>query len=273
MPQLVEPVARTPAHGSEQVPKTPAHASDQGLVALGVPESTPAAKLTPRTSARASLEADSAVVGGVAVAPQAEPETSESEVLACDFKVSIYEILQLVCEVSGPDSKQNLRWALRGEETGKEEHIGVADFIESELTYCEFQRLLLRITERKTQGLDPDLAWRLPVHRRLQGFLKHVFFPSLECPLVSAKEVEQPVEASEPVAPDEQPVASDASPAPDATVEGGAEDAVEVTADVDDKPRPFVLWRGFEGSDLHCQEGMAAPRAWPEEYEVGVAAW
>merc|ERR1712216_685464 len=83
-----------------------------------------------------------------------------------------------------------------GEDVQVEDVIGIVDFLESELTFCEFQRLLLRISEEKTQGIDPDLAWRLPTHRRLEGFLMHVFLPSV-ANSPDAKQVEQPAAEAE----------------------------------------------------------------------------
>merc|ERR1712054_7990 len=137
-----------------------------------------------RVSARSSLD----VSGGAPLSPSLEmnseafAEASPAEVSACDFKLTVEEVLKFLCEVSSPDSVTKLCWEINYEDVQVEDGIAMLDFLESELTFCEFQRLLLRISEEKTHGINPDLAWRLPTHRRLEGFLMHVFLPSVANP-------------------------------------------------------------------------------------------
>jgi len=209
---------------------------------------------------------------------QGSPEVSDAEVLACDFKLTFLEVLQLICEVSSSDSASKLCWAVKGEDGEKEEKVGVLDFVETELTFCEFQRLLLRISESKTQCLDPAISSGLPLHRRLQGFLKHVFLPSLEpqeepAPQEAAADDAEGAEvdpdaAETPAA--EAPAAAEVAPATDSPLE-----PIDNMDDEHPKEvRPFNPWQGFEGKDLyHCQEAMSAPRAWPQDYELSVSAW
>jgi len=240
---------------------------------LNIPRGASSVPASARASARHSV--DQPEIESTSAAPmlQIEPEVlveaSPSEVLACDFKLSILEVLKLLSEVASPYSVQKLCWAVDAQDAAQEELIGILDFIESELTFCEFQRLLVRISEEKTQGLDPGLAWRLPIHRRLEGFLAHVLLPSLEG---APKEIKSEVEK-----PSEDPESSPADPAVasvnDADETAGTEHAVEAPAPETLDTESFHLWRGFDDGDLDCKEEEGASRVWLEDFELSIGSW
>jgi len=209
-----------------------------------------------------------------------------SEVLACDFKVTILEVLKLLSEVSSPHSVENLRWALRGEDLAQEELIGILDFVESELTFVEFQRLLLRIVEEKTQVLDPDIAGRLPSHRRLQGFLDLVLMPALNRhgtakskPEAKQIATEGDVSGATEVRPEDREgnketvVSDDNEDKGDDKEPPAVEPAIEASGPQSPQARLFGLWRGFDDGDLECLEEDVAPRVWPEDFEQSVGSW
>jgi hypothetical protein len=230
----------------------------------------------------------------------AAAEVPDSDVLGCDFTLSLLEVLQLILEISSPDSLQQLVWAVRGDTPAAIDQIGLLDFLETELAFCEFQRLLLRISESKTESLDRAVAMNFPLHQRLQGFLRHVLLPAFESNEKSADKLttrqQSPEGAEEDLA---QKAASpldgggemsqeqsgedrtEANAAAAAT-EGGAEaegvdgDEGEPTGPRSPSPqqaRTFAFWQGFDGGDLHGLEELAAPRAWPEDYELSVSEW
>jgi hypothetical protein len=276
------------AHYLSEVPdvakgQTNQRANSISMTTMPELPSTTAAKsrVSPRTSA---LAADAGEGAQSPEAEQAVVEASDSEVLACNFSLSIAEVLQLICEVSSPDSTQKLCWAEKGEDSKKEERIAILDFVETELAFCEFQRLLLRISECKTRALDPEVAFRLPIHRRLQGFLRHVLLPGLE-PKRASKTESQPQEAAEEGEPpaEENLAATEATSAEEAAadlapeVEAGSVGKISLppsrAVSKTDQPQSFNLWQGFDDGDLHGLEELAMPRSWPEDYELSVGAW
>lgn len=138
-------------------------------------------------------------------------EVPTTEVLNCNFTLTFLEVLRLVLEVLSPASIDKLCWAVRGEDSHTDQRIAMLDFVESELTYCEFQRLLLRISERKTSDLQP--TGEFPLHRRLEGFLKHIFLPSLDKPYALPKKEEEVKDEPPPVV-NIEPVETVPSPQP-----------------------------------------------------------
>merc|ERR1711879_516310 len=67
-----------------------------------------------------------------------------------------------------------------GDEPPAEGRVSLLDYLETELTFVEFRRILVRIADRQTVVNDPTsmLSQRLPLHRRFEGFLKHIFLPA-----------------------------------------------------------------------------------------------
>jgi len=203
------------------------------------------------------------------------PEALPSDVLACDFTLTVVEALRLAGEVLSPQSLAKLCWAVSGEESPRDERVALLDYVETEISYPEFVRFLLRLAETKTQQLEPSIAVRLPLQRRFQGFLRHVFVPSLENPYTPP---EVPAAA-------EDSAALDGSGTGDAAELSGTGDAVEkaggesAEGDEQEQPEaekiprpPFEFWDGFDDLVLEAEEAMA-PRIWPEHFEEEVSAW
>jgi hypothetical protein len=238
-----------------------------------------------QSSELASTDVAEAPVSLEAAAPEV-PEASDTEVMTCNFKMSMLEVLRLLAESYSSDTVKKLCWAIRGEDSIiDDERVAVLDFVETEVTFCEFERLLLRISEQKTQDLNPDVGQRLPLHRRLQGFLKHILFPALEGRSETAPEPEQLDEerkASKSSAAEGLETA-DATGVEPSTSDPPAEEVAEATSASLPKEkacsgteleiRPFEVWRGFDGGDLDGLEEMAAPRIWLSEYETSVVDW
>jgi hypothetical protein len=203
-------------------------------------------------------------------------QASAAEVLACDFSLTVIEVLRLLVEVLSPASVQQLCWAVRGKESAQDGCVAVLDFVETEMAFCEFQRFLLRVSEQKTLEID---AQQLSMSQRLEGFLKHVFLPALDDRYKGPKLIppEEETEDAEPAS----AVAEDAdivTESPIAPEEGKEEAESPDNVPQADKPsslesRLFDLWQGFEGTDLHAQEELYALRAWPAGYEKAVLSW
>lgn len=217
-----------------------------------------------------------------AAAPAPPPEAPTTEVLSCDFTLTVLEALHLAGEVLTPSSLTNLCWALPGEEAPKTERVALLDYVETEMTYPEFTRLLLRVAECKTQQLDPAVAERLPTHRRLEGFLRHVFMPSLERPYVPPEsssssaddtalgtgEAEAAAAGSVDTLEQRKNSVDGSGAGPEADAEGDGE---ELEAKPIPRP-PFNFWNGFDDASLEAEEAVA-PRIWPERFEEEIAAW
>merc|ERR1712190_480372 len=92
------------------------------------------------------------------------------------------DVLGLLTEVLLPESLAKLCWTLRDAGLPKDEHVALLDYLETELTFAEFLRILLRITERATK--PAVFSGPLPLHRRVEDFLEHVLFPALSKPYV-----------------------------------------------------------------------------------------
>jgi len=216
----------------------------------------------------AARGADVADTTPPAAQQNASAEHPATDVLNCNFTLTMLEVLRLALEVLSPTSIEKLCWAVRGDDSPMDQRVAILDFVESELSFCEFQRLLLRISERKTKDLARSSD--MPLHRRLEGFLKHVFLPSLEKPYELPKKEDCEVSTAQ-VDTSRQPLdgtddSKDQQVVSDMEIQQTRE---EVVQDV----HKFEIWQGFEGSDLHEQEEMGALRVWPEEYESRIADW
>lgn len=217
-----------------------------------------------------------AAAGNGGVLPRTEATTEE--VLRCDFRITVFDALRLVVEVMSSRSAANLRWVVPGDST--DDLVALLDYAETELTTAEFERVLLRVVDFKSE-LDTELCERLPLHRRYEGFLRHVLVPGLETGIVyappaalvaaaadsapAAAECAGDAAAEGSVAPLEEPPAADAEPPP-------ADD------DAGDEPAPpakepeLDFWRGIEDEDFEAEVAMSV-RVWPDGFESQVAEW
>jgi hypothetical protein len=189
-------------------------------------------------------------------------EPSLMEVLQCDFTMGVLEALRFLSELWSPQSRARLCWELLREESPKDERVSLLEFMETELTFVEFSRLILRLVERHTE----EAMSALPLHRRLEGFMRHVFLPALKVPYVPP--IPPPAPMQEPADPpvQEEATATDApGPETDAppSSSGGAREAGE----------PKTFWRGLLNSDSKEAVTSAAPRCWPKDYDQEAAEW
>merc|ERR1711933_323850 len=106
-----------------------------------------------------------------------EREIAAQEVMQCNFQTPLLLLIRILLEVCLPQHASQLQWQLSGEESERQECIALLDYIETELTFTEFERVLCRIVECTIESEDPDFA--APVSIRLEAFLKLVFIPAL----------------------------------------------------------------------------------------------
>jgi hypothetical protein len=128
----------------------------------------------------------------------------------CDFTRSTVEVLGFIAEMMRSSSLTKLRWSVRGDDS-TEGLVPLLEYVESEVTFIEFQRLLMRLADcpstRSEEAMAASTEWQqLPAFQRLDMFLRTIFEPSLCKPYKPP----QP----KPSVPD--PVTIDPEPSPDA---------------------------------------------------------
>lgn len=232
----------------------------------------------------AAGEAAEMLVGKSVVASQASLQTFDCkpiDVLKCDFTIGVLELLRLMVEVCSPESVRKIRWFPDIEEKPTEETVALLDFLETEVTFCEFQRLLLRLAERQT-ALGPPPCGLMALAQRFEGFLRHVFVPALSAPYLKP----EPPSVAEEAAADAEEQADATLDAPPAVGKGSGAAAVPSAEAAEDKdgdagadaeveeapPSPLPFWRGF--LEPRCEsEVNLAPRVWPKQFEQLLADW
>jgi len=258
-------------------------------------------------------------------------EIDRDEVQQCDFSLTMLQALRLMAEVVAPNTLPDVHWELRpplpsdfapladgdgSSATGDavsaatsdenvqmqpqvaplDEQVSVFDYVESEVVFTEFLRVVVQMAELGTKR-NLTLTERLPLARRLDLFLWHVFLP-----LLRTRYTPPPEEDEED--PNNRRLGSATSSA-----EGGAEDplgdplgaAVPETAGAEAAegvegaeegekkeaaPAPPELWPGFEGPSEPPREPAAIVAAatfasglrglgrhWPEGYDAEVDDW
>mmetsp|Transcript_755 Transcript_755/g.1371 ORF Transcript_755/g.1371 Transcript_755/m.1371 type:complete len:1046 (-) Transcript_755:81-3218(-) len=196
----------------------------------------------------------------------ADQSMKVEEYLKQDFSVSFLRVLEILTEVQQPELSSCICWSLPQEPS--DEHVALLDFLETELNFAEFQRLLLRLSELPNAYEQP-----LPQHICLNRFLEDVFLPSLDEPYVapSGKSADQPPEAPTDDAAREDPDAGEREVEAQADQEVIAEETAEEAAPLPETSLTF--WHGFAEEEELELALVVTPRAWPEDYETEVDEW
>ncbi|CAK9043175.1 unnamed protein product [Durusdinium trenchii] len=180
------------------------------------------------------------------------------------FKADWLEVVAILTEVFRPPSSKRIHWAL--DESSAAEELSLLDYLETELTFPEFQRLLLRIANIPAEKVTHTAS--LPSHACLDVFLNQVFIPAVEsAPSKVPPEPEFRSETVEPVEPHQEQAKEEQEPgaAEGAEEEPEAKEAVKVAT-----PR---FWLGFCDPYHLDVAASATPRSWPEEYADQVLDW
>eukprot|EP00929_Paragymnodinium_shiwhaense_P118893 TRINITY_DN90795_c0_g1_i1.p1 TRINITY_DN90795_c0_g1~~TRINITY_DN90795_c0_g1_i1.p1 ORF type:complete len:1298 (+),score=324.29 TRINITY_DN90795_c0_g1_i1:109-4002(+) len=239
--------------------------------------------------AKAAEAAESAVTGQDEFGKAIWKEECVTALKRCDFSVASVDLLRILMEVLPPASLNHLRWSCKGAENPTEEQVPLLEFIETELTFAEFRRVLMRIADEQTQAhisSDIEVVQKMALHMRVDGFLRHVFLPALQEPWVPPAPVEEPAapESRNPSGKSAQE-GGDAVPAEEPPAEE-AHDGVEAegaTEPPPPPPEPPVFWLGFDtlhdehideiGGDREEREEANATRMWPVWYLEEVTNW
>lgn len=239
---------------------------------------------------------------------QCEEPVTQEDVVQCDFAISLVEALRFTAESLSVESLPRIRWQAEEDWTPQDERVAAIDYVETELSFVEFGRILLRLANRACQ-LDPKCE-RLKLDDQLEGFLRLVFIPALTTPYVppekvdpDAAELEQSELGSKRPSKDVPGMlggvgggllqaAADSKDSKDAKDAKGDKKgrqgskaslgdrksvALEIQPDVDTEvaelPPEVFFWPGFADNDELEVEAFMAPRWWPEDYEREAADW
>mmetsp|Transcript_54551 Transcript_54551/g.127513 ORF Transcript_54551/g.127513 Transcript_54551/m.127513 type:complete len:1021 (-) Transcript_54551:70-3132(-) len=209
-----------------------------------------------------------------------------------DFSLTVLEVLVFVTEVLNFNSLDCLRWQFEPKTVPSHGYINLMEYMEVDLTFIEFFRLLLRIAERAAPPVVVRGAGDVPVPALFDAMLRQIVLPSLGwTPLGSVSSVmsqEAFLEASL-----DTGGASTETPLPAEKVEEEvAQQQLEETQgdvaaeDTQNKepvegepskeeppppPPPAALWYGF--SDGNVMSVGTSQRRWPTSYLEAVAAW
>lgn len=197
-----------------------------------------------------------------------------------DCTISALDVLRIISEVLHPDSLEMLRWEVDALDPNlHQEGVGCLEYAETELVFQEFMRFLVRMADMKTTQ-HMSLGDQLPLHLRVDGFLRYVFVPALQTPYVppttQGDEAAEAEKAEKEKLPEDVKKKSKEEPpvqeSPDA--EAPVEEAVEEVVAEPAEPvrRGLNLWRGFDDGRPE-KELMQAPRKWPARYAREVDKW
>jgi len=232
---------------------------------------------------------------------------AEAALQQCDFRISFMEVLALLVEGGCcPAGVERLRWRVPSDVRAEEEHVALVEYLETELPYAEFERMLHLLSERGAQGCEA--AATLAAEQRLSLFLDNFVIPeavgaprpsstpteevAAEQPPAGAaesEEVEEPTAASSegdggggavPASPGAAQATGTASPLGQQGPGGGEGEEHSAPGQapapaVAARPTP-AFWRGFECAEARCGTAPVrdrAPPIWPAAYEEEVANW
>lgn len=201
---------------------------------------------------------------GQKIPPEKEiASTAEALAEFCklNFKVDSLDAVAILTEVFKPPSVKRIHWSL--DENSAMEELAMLDYLETELTYPEFQLLLLRLANLPAEKA-PHLSC-LSVHACLDAFLAKVFLPgvqSAQSRIPPEPELQTRAEGSEGSRTAKEESATEA-----------AEDAEAEAAPPPEKEPAPSLWLGFCDPYHLDLAATAAPRWWPENYTDEVLGW
>lgn len=206
---------------------------------------------------------ESAQAEGQKIPPEKEI-ASTAEALAefrkLNFKVGYLDAVAILTEVFKPPSVKRIHWSL--DENSAVEELAMLDYLETELTYPEFQLLLLRLANLPAEKA-PHLSC-LSVHACLDAFLAKVFLPAVQSAQsrIPPEPELQTAEGSE----------GSRTAKEESATEGADAEAEAAQPSPEKEPAPS-LWLGFCDPYHLDIAATAAPRWWPEKYTDEVLGW
>lgn len=133
----------------------------------------------PEPTSSKSLGRHEEPAGAAQAAPEEPPPApgKPEDVLKCDFTVSFLQVLRILTELAPPETVEQVQWALEPGVSPSTDALCVLDLLETELTFWDFNRLLVRLAQTLTS--EAEFEAEMPLGTRVEGFLSHVFLPSL----------------------------------------------------------------------------------------------
>lgn len=207
-----------------------------------------------------------------------EPDIKE-ELSEVDYTLSALEAVKLLTEICSPPSLKKLRFDVAlDKDNSVDECVSLLDYVETECVFIEFLRLLLRISDEKTNFIA--VGEKFTSIERFACFLEHTFLPSLKKPYAApVKPTEEPVEKEGEASgdppddgePKESPKEGDTASKTGeeaGSAEGGEGEEAKV-----EEPEPPTLefWRGFD-EEIYMDD-LPGSRHWPEGYDREVQDW
>jgi len=209
-----------------------------------------------------------------------------------DFSLTALEALVFVTEVLNFNSLDQLRWQFEAKTVPPQSYVNLMEYMEVDLTFIEFVRLLLRIAERAAPPVVVRGAADVPIPALFEAMLRQIVLPSLgwtppgsvssimsqdafmEASLDTggaSTETPLPVEKVEEEAAQQQEEAP-AGPAEEVqAAKEPSEREVSQKEPPPPPPPPAALWYGF--SDGNTMSVGTSQRRWPATYLEAVAAW
>jgi len=200
------------------------------------------------------------------------------DLVKLDFRLTPLDVIRIASEVLSPGCREQVHWELGPEELEvgpANECVSLLEYVEAELIFSEFVRLIARTAEH-TISCEPLLRERVQgAAARFDYFLRHVFFPAFKNPFShSDSEVAAAGTLSE-ASEGTQGASSNgvnSEPAVEAS-EGDPDLEGEDPAAITQATPPVVSesWHGYD--DGNFADRALAPRVWPDAYEQEVLLW
>eukprot|EP00928_Gymnodinium_smaydae_P058432 TRINITY_DN4163_c0_g1_i3.p1 TRINITY_DN4163_c0_g1~~TRINITY_DN4163_c0_g1_i3.p1 ORF type:complete len:1144 (+),score=236.26 TRINITY_DN4163_c0_g1_i3:55-3432(+) len=219
-----------------------------------------------------------------------------------DYTIDWPAVVAILLEVIPTSTIGQLRWSVRGDNPCVQDLVPILDYLETELTFAEFRRLLFRLVEAAS-GLGPAIipqtgsvkaasaaaaaaaAAVQPLAERLEQYLEKVFLPALrkpyQSPAASVTEDVPAATASDGKAP--SPTDEVAAEAIAGSERASPEDTTAAAPQNEErqasKHQEHSLWLGFDGcrddgnGAVQDAEEAAAPRQPPQDYYASLAEW
>eukprot|EP00930_Biecheleria_cincta_P062712 TRINITY_DN4815_c0_g2_i1.p1 TRINITY_DN4815_c0_g2~~TRINITY_DN4815_c0_g2_i1.p1 ORF type:complete len:1032 (+),score=202.24 TRINITY_DN4815_c0_g2_i1:41-3136(+) len=193
--------------------------------------------------------------------------------LKSDFRVTFLRVLATLTEVMQPQHSTRISWILGP--GASQELVSLLDFLETELTFTEFQRLLLCMA--RCPRLEESEERKIPRHVCLENFLEKIFVPALAKPFSYEPPPSEAPQGELEQAADEQSLGKieDVKSAGVEATETGEHAGGEAEAEqIVPEPEPELdFWHGFcDPYDLEASV-PGAPRVWPEGWAEEVASY
>ncbi|CAE7665728.1 unnamed protein product [Symbiodinium pilosum] len=186
-----------------------------------------------------------------------------AEDLACiNLMIDIVEVLRILSQVFSPSVMETLHWELDNmkEVNGLDENMSILEFMETEVVFAEFMRLLFLMAELTTRR-DYKFCRSVSLTTRLDVFLKNVISFCQRGGKYLPPETSAPT-TGESRKNSSRPDARAEDPQPDAAQGPGGPGSSER------KEEEAGQWLGFD-----VEGDSYAPRRWPDGYEDEVEDW